>query len=396
MKKEKTTVFILVVLMITGFFLLYVPYNKTEPTGQIIQENITAQPLITKTSAIEEQLLPQQKHEEEVKTEVNESTALQAIEKARKIKEELMVLNLKTNYVNDQLIEAQKAFDGQNVTGLVNQIYSIKNETERKIFVTALNTTFTPEEIKQLLAKSTKIRYDYTKILIHIHLIDQRKNLTFEVMDQISLLNQTISALNTREFNFTEIFEAQKFIKEKFDKEQLDELPTILENTFVRIEQIQLETVRFRAFFKASQQNIISFIKRHPLGISITFFSLTLLGVISFNEIVIIMLRRKIEDYKTEQAVLKDLILKAQNDYFNEGKITKSMYDFKIQKYEEKQLKIKEQLPVLENNLEERENKKYYTPIMNGLRTMMRIIKGRGELNEEELSKLKQMLEKKK
>ena len=215
-------------------------------------------------------------------------------------------------------------------------------------------------------------------------------------MDQISLLNQTISALNTREFNFTEIFEAQKFIKEKFDKEQLDELPTILENTFVRIEQIQLETVRFRAFFKASQQNIISFIKRHPLGISITFFSLTLLGVISFNEIVIIMLRRKIEDYKTEQAVLKDLILKAQNDYFNEGKITKSMYDFKIQKYEEKQLKIKEQLPVLENNLEERENKKYYTPIMNGLRTMMRIIKGRGELNEEELSKLKQMLEKKK
>lgn len=292
--------------------------------------------------------------------DADEKTALEAISQAQLIKSELEFLGLKTNYIRDKLIEAQKEYDGQDVSKLVEQIFEIKNLTDRAKFVSALDTTFTQEEIQQLLNKENKIRYNYAKVLEQVKLIEERKNLTFLVMDQITLLDQKISELNIKEFNFTEIFEAQKQIKEKFDKEQIDEITPIIDDTSARIDQIQLETTRFRTFLKASQQNMISFVKRNKFGVTFAMLVLFILIWIAYNETIIIILKRKIEDYKTEQEVLKDLIKKAQKDYYQEGSVTKSIYEIKNQKYEEKQLQIKEQLPVLETNLEERIEGRYY------------------------------------
>ncbi|MEK6857114.1 MAG: hypothetical protein AABX39_00840 [Nanoarchaeota archaeon] len=161
----------------------------------------------------------------------------------------------------------------------------------------------------------------------------------------------------------------------------------------------------------------MSFVNRHKLGVSISAILLIIIAWVSYNETIIIVLKRKIEDYKTEQEVLKELIKKAQKDYYQDGSITKSIYEIKTGKYEEKQLKIKEQLPVLEINLEERIDGRYYLHLVRAWdafivfldkileRTKMnrkshyarkihklKVFRKSEDLNEEELEKLKESL----
>lgn len=291
---------------------------------------------------------------------ITEAMAEEALLKANKTILELKVLNFSTQYMLDAYLEAKKAFDGKNVAELSEKIKSIKNETEKQAFLNALNTTFTSEEIKRLAAGDEKIRENYTRTLIYTSLIEQRKELTFEINDEITLLEEVLSGLNRTEYNFTEVDLMHAEIKEKFEKEQLDEIKPIIEEAYRKIEEVQLESARLRAFFKAARQNIGSFIKRHWLAIIITSVILSFIAWITYNEVMITILRKRISDMRIEQNVLKDLTKKIQKNYFGEGSIPKSVYEIRKLKYEERNLQIKEQLPVVEANLEKKENKRFY------------------------------------
>ena len=164
-KKKKEFIFLFLILVLISGLVIYLLQKNTNITGFVVEhtiKNTIKESLIdkNKTSNIQEQLVKLKK--EIFVQEVEEKNALESLAKAKAIKEELELVSLKTNYVNDQLIEAQKAYDGQNVSMLVDQIFSIKNETEREFFTSSLKTTFTPEEIDQLLNHAEKIRYNYS------------------------------------------------------------------------------------------------------------------------------------------------------------------------------------------------------------------------------------------
>lgn len=350
--RTKHTIIITTLLILTLFAhaTLFTP-SSNKITGQAV-------------SSIYEQLFKEANITFIQTANITEQDAKTALTQAEAIKQELTTIKLPTKYIQDHIIEARKAFDGQNTTKLVEQIYSITNLTERKKFVDALNTTFTTEEIKQLLDKQTKIRYNYTKTNHYTRAIEQRKKLTYNVLDAISILDQKINDLKKTTFNLTDIITTRTLIQTKFEKEQLDELPALIDRTITRTEELQIEQTRLRTFIRASQQNITGFAKRHPLGITITLIILAIITFIAWNEISIIILQRKISDAKIEQNVIEELKKKTQQTYYQEGSTSKSMYDIKMQNYHDKELTTKQQLPVFEKNLHDAMRKrKYYLEI---------------------------------
>lgn len=357
----RTKQWIIILALIFSHLTLYSLSNGSI-TGLVVQEPSTT---------IYEQLFKEANLTFVLPANITEKDATTALLTVERIKQELTILKLPTQYINDHLIEARKAFEGQNVTKLVEQIYNIKNLTQRQTFVDALNTTFSSEEIKLILDKQPKIRYNYTKTLLYVKRIEQRRTLTFAVLDSITILDQKIEDIKRTDFNITEILNAHSLITTKFNKEQLDELPLLIDHTLNRAEQLQIEQTRLRTFIRASQQNIIGFVKRHPIGITLAIIILTITSFVVWNEIRIIALQRKISNTKIEQNVLKELEQKTQQAYFQEGSTSKTMYDIKMRNYHDKELTIKQQLPVFDKNLHEALRKRKYYAALRKLFTLL-------------------------
>lgn len=334
-KQARIIVTALLFIILAQATFIYTQNNKITGAATNVYEQLFKEANIT---------LPQQ-------TNITEKDAKKTIDESEAIKQELTTIGLPTQYITDHLIEAKKAFEGQNTTKLAEQIYAITNLTQRQKFVNALNTTFTQEEIQQLLAKQQKIRYNYTKTINYAEQIKHRKKLTYDILDAIAILDQKIYELKRTQFNISEITTTRALIQTKFEKEQLNELPELISRTTARTEELQIEQTRLRTFIQASQQNIIGFAKKHPFGIITTLLLMTIISFITLNETRIIMLQRKISDAKTEQKVIQELKKKTQEQYYQEGETSKTMYDIKMQNYNDKELQIKQQLPVFEKNL---------------------------------------------
>ena len=298
-------------------------------------------------------------------TPANEESAMEAIHYGERILSEIQANGLHTDYARDQLEAARNDFFGQNITFLVQQIFNITSPRERHEFILALNTTFTPEEIEKITRHAKKIRYNYAKTIEHVAKIEERRNLTYFILDQIAALDQRISELNTTQYNFTPVFEERKTIQEKFDREQLDEIPPLLADANNNIEAIQIEATRLRAYIKASQQNLAGFLRRNAKEILITIAALAVLGFFAYRKMLIFLLRKKIEDLLLEEQVLDKLLSKAQDEYLNEQKISKALYEVKLEKYSEKKLGIRGLLPVLRANLKKRERFWLYPALYN-------------------------------
>jgi hypothetical protein len=72
---------------------------------------------------------------------------------------------------------------------------------------------------------------------------------------------------------------------------------------------------------------------------------------IAYGKIVRLLLKRKIEYMNHELKAIEDLKKKAQEERFKQGKISALVYNIRMEKFDSKRDKIKQELPVLESKL---------------------------------------------
>jgi len=106
------------------------------------------------------------------------------------------------------------------------------------------------------------------------------------------------------------------------------------------------------------KNNTKNFFARYWWEIILGILVLFLIGFFVYLKMRIKIIRKKIKGLKVEEVIIHNLIKKAQEERFNEQKISSVIYDIRMKKYQERTDEIKEILPVLEKRLKDYQRKK--------------------------------------
>jgi len=299
---------------------------------------------------------------------ITQEIALNAILQAEKDMWEMQEAGFNVVWINDTLIEAKKYFEGEDYTALLQDIRKISDSEAR-------------EKAKTLLMEAQKkigVPVDYKKVLEKTKAINERKIKAYEITDYIRASELRIDEIKEAEqqietpkkntvgrafglgmsysetIDTTPIDEILSNAETEFKEERYDNAVELLAQIEPKIDEIKSENTLVKTIYRAGKDNIISFIKEN-YPILLMFLGLLLVTfILTYNRIMMAVLRRKIKDMKIEKDVVMELMKKAQRDYFAKGDITKQTFEIKMAHYKDKMAEIKQKLPVAETLLEKR------------------------------------------
>ena len=249
-------------------------------------------------------------------------------------------------YVRDLYLASKRAYEGENITLILEEINKIQNETQKAYAFTLYFGA------KKALNGTEKVGEDYAQVLKNLQLIELRQNETYALADAIKLLEHKVSTLNSTVYDFSSVFEQFTDIKTRFANEQFDGLFVLINSTYPKIDQVMIEQSRFRALYRASKRTISNYARTYYKTFIFTLVIICLAGVVLFNEFSIKRLSRLIAEYDAERKLITGLIKRAQEEHFVRGKLGKSMYDVKIKQYRSRSLKLNSEIPVMKSRLE--------------------------------------------
>lgn len=290
----------------------------------------------------------------EIPDKITDEQAKLALEKSKQIYEQLQQQNFGYLYSRDLYLESKKAYEGENITKLLQEINQTQNKTQKN------NLYKLYSNAKKILNGSQKLGENYTKVFENLILIQKRQKQTYELSDAISLLQETINSLDRITINFSEADAQYIQIKQKFQNEQFDSLNETISDAYTKIDQTIIESTRLRTIYKSSKRTLANFLKTNYRAILFNTLLLTIAGLIFNNEYLIKKYAQKINEGIEEKKILTMLIKKAQDEYFIQTKISRRIYDAKIKKYREKITRLTAEIPVLQKKIEQKNKHRQY------------------------------------
>jgi hypothetical protein len=217
-------------------------------------------------------------------SDITEINATSSISQAEKDISELEKLNFTTTYLNDILIESK------NLLGKNNY--------------------------KDAFEKSQQISF--------------RKSWTYNISDSIRALEIIIEESETESIKANALFEKAK---ESFSYERYEETELFIEQAHEHIEEDKAKNTIIEAQYNAVKDNTLDFVKSNWIYITLGIILIITILAIFYEKIYIYTTKRKILMIKIEENVLVNLIKKAQDDRFNKGSISQSLYKAKMNSY---------------------------------------------------------------
>ena len=289
----------------------------------------------------------------EAAPKITEEDAFHALVRAQEDIAQMQRANLGIVFTTDTLIKAKKAFAGENITAILQEIEKINDTAKKQYAMTLYLATL------KAAAGETKVGENYTQVLELCDLIRQRKDEAYKLMDDLQLLKMELNSLNRTIANYTPADKLFADATTAFKEERYEEARQDISETYEVIQTITIESTRMRALLKASRRNLKNFVKDNWGKLIIGAIVLIFIICYIIDKKRYFKLKHKIKDWKIEQNVLQKLTKQAQRDYYQKGSISKSMFDIKLKKYKARETTIKEQMPVLLAN-----KKKYQWPFI--------------------------------
>jgi hypothetical protein len=338
MLKMKNDYFIIIASIIFVVGLAFLTYHNPLFTGQVIYED---SPEPNSLNNPEETIAKQEEA-------LTKQDAINAIEQAEQIMQEMKDQGFSLFYVNDTIIEAKRALERADYAAILKG-ESIENITrEQKKHA---------EEALRLLDWE---KLSYNEVLIHTNEIGLRRNQAYEITDLVFLREKDLEQ-NEQQFNTIGIFKfsgtkkdfsnATILLKEgklAFKEDRYEDAENLLDQARAEIE------------YQTEQSATLNSIRGAVLFLfqkywHIILVLLILLGILIYHlqkKYQIKRFKNKIKKIKSEQQVLMNLMKRTQINRFKKNSISGIVYNIRMKKYQEKHNKNKQQLPVFEARLE--------------------------------------------
>jgi hypothetical protein len=244
---------------------------------------------------------------------------------------------LNTFLLQDDLLEAKKYFLGKDFPALSKKVNNIQ-DVNRYDYAQVLLEDFTKRESSQ------RRDINYTKVKEISKGISERKSKALELKDSINLLKgeeeKSQKKYNTNDVVVLIMDAERALVEERY--EEAEDLFGKAEESLGKAssEYLRLSRITGNFLTKYWWQSLI--------GIIILAY-LIALGIKKGR---VIRAKQKIVKDKLEIKTLKELMKRTQLKRFRKGKMSKSMYDIKMDKYRDKENKLKAEIPVLRNIVE--------------------------------------------
>ncbi len=257
----------------------------------------------------------------------------------------------------DVLLSNETLYTG-NIPEIAAQI-SAAEEDIREMKEVGLSTTYVSDILIEMLDEANDAKPEYPLIEERANSIEAIKQNAFYVNNLLRLKKTEILEFEIiTGLNATPAWELYSKAETELRDERYDNARTALNGVTPTLDETQLEATRLSTILRAQKNRFLEWFKLNIRNILITLVVLAILIFISYKKMQMFIVRRKIDQLIIEQEVLQELMKKAQLEYFDEKRITKSMYLMKMDMYKTRIEEIKAEQPVLQAALDAYDSKK--------------------------------------
>ncbi|MBS3119531.1 hypothetical protein J4475_01780 [Candidatus Woesearchaeota archaeon] len=266
--------------------------------------------------------------------------ALEALLAAEKDVSELMQLNLSVYYVSDTLLEAKRAFVGENIT-FVSQLLSGAESVEVKQYLQSLFdvAASTPQDERR--------QQDYQEAIRLAQIIAARKQQAYRIIDTLSLAEKREKDLESKGADMSAARGLLGKAKESFAQERFDEAQAQLVSAEQELDRALSEKER-QAAISALRQGFLARNWRQLLAVLVV---LAVASILPARQARKLLLRKKLKRMNLELAAVRKLLMEAQGEYFKTGRITRETYRLKEKRYKNRIIELQKNIKVAEISL---------------------------------------------
>lgn len=243
----------------------------------------------------------------------------------------------------------QMALDGFNIKAVNDSLFAAEKALERADFAAVLKEG-NGELVEQARVALEGLNYEgfsYNDVLKYTDQITKRKNQAYEVRDGISAAENKIRSYSIEGVDVEYAEELLVSAKEAFEKERYNEAATDLADLNNNLETRRAELSAVRIVAHSSK----NFVVEHWKELLIVLAGLILIGILFAHRIYLWSINKKLRKLLLEHEALLQLMKQNQVERFRDGSIPKSIYEIRMEKYNERLNTIKELIPVYESML---------------------------------------------
>jgi len=224
---------------------------------------------------------------------------------------------------------------------------------EKNISIDRVNETY--QEALQLYSAQFALeekgsKANYKLIIEYASEIGSIKENALEANDKLKIFVETYQNAE-KTTNLSEMQDDYNNILASFQDERFEDTPTLINQGYDRISEIQSSQTALNSFYLATSSTIKNFFRENWLRILII-LSLTLFFVLIFwNNLKKLRMRMKFNHLMTQKKALNTLIQNIQKSYFKTKKLSKTEYTIKLKKFKELIRDIDRQIMVLKEEM---------------------------------------------
>ncbi len=193
-------------------------------------------------------------------------------------------------------------------------------------------------------------RPDYSEVYLRATEVSNLRSLSFEISDELINLRNEIDALDDS-LNKTSLNKQFNLAKQEFYDERYEQSQEIIDQTYNDMSQIIAGENLLLALYDAATKTIGNFLDQNKYYIVSGIIILSVIFYFLRNYLKRYWLRRNIHKLKLEKEVLKQLIKKTQNEYFDDKKMPETIFHIRMNKFADLIRDIDRQIPILEEEL---------------------------------------------
>jgi len=224
---------------------------------------------------------------------------------------------------------------------------------EKNISINRVNETY--QEALQLYSAQFALeekgsKANYKLIIEYASEIGSIKENALEANDELKIFVETYQDAE-KTTNLSEMQDDYNNILASFQDERFEDTPTLINQGYDRISEIQSSQTALNSFYLATSSTIKNFFRENWLRILII-LSLTLFFVLIFwNNLKKLRMRMKFNHLMTQKKALNTLIQNMQKSYFKTKTLSETEYTIKLKKFKELIRDIDRQIMVLKEEM---------------------------------------------
>jgi len=224
---------------------------------------------------------------------------------------------------------------------------------KKNISINRVNETY--QEALQLYSAQFALeekgsKANYKLIIEYASEIGSIKENALEANDELKIFVETYQDAE-KTTNLSEMQDDYNNILASFQDERFEDTPTLINQGYDRISEIQSSQTALNSFYLATSSTIKNFFRENWLRILII-LSLTLFFVLIFwNNLKKLRMRMKFNHLMTQKKALNTLIQNMQKSYFKTKTLSETEYTIKLKKFKELIRDIDRQIMVLKEEM---------------------------------------------